>query len=48
MAVKSDRGPYPMLRQEGADYRLCPTAGGGVLGDMLHESDLNTRTWCWQ
>ncbi len=35
-------GLYPTLRDEGFDYRLCPTAGGGGLGDMLHESDLNT------
>lgn len=34
-------GLYPMLRDEGFDYRLCPTAGGGALADMLHESDLD-------
>ena len=35
-------GLYPMLREEGFEYRFCPTAGGGALADMLHESDLAT------
>lgn len=35
-------GLYPMLRERDFDYRLCPTAGGGALADMLHESDLDT------
>ncbi len=30
------------LRQRGADYRLCPTGGGGKISDMLHETDLIT------
>ena len=34
-------GLYPMLREEGFDYRLCPTAGGGALADMLHEVELD-------
>lgn len=36
-------GLYPMLREQGFDYRLCPTAGGGALADMLHENDMDTQ-----
>lgn len=35
-------GLYPMLREQGFDYRLCPTAGGGALADMLHERELDS------
>lgn len=35
-------GLHRMLRKEGFEYRLCPTAGGGALADMLHESDLDS------
>lgn len=30
------------LRKQGADFRLCPTGGGGSMDDILHEQDLNT------
>jgi predicted amidohydrolase len=29
--------------EQGFDYRLGPTAGGGALADMLHEEDLDTE-----
>jgi len=35
-------GLYERLRDEGFDYRLCPTAGGGTMAAMLHESDLDS------
>lgn len=35
-------GLHEDLRARGADYRLCPTGGGGKISDMLHESDLQT------
>jgi len=31
------------LRQQGVDYRLCPTGGGGKRADMLHEAQLLTE-----
>lgn len=31
------------LRELGADYRFCPTGGGGKIQDYLHESDLLTE-----
>lgn len=36
-------GLHEDLRTQGVDYRLCPTGGGGKIGDMLHESDLLTE-----
>lgn len=36
------RGLYPVLRRQGFEYRFCPTAGGGAVASMLHESDLDT------
>jgi predicted amidohydrolase len=36
-------GLHDDLRAAGADYRLCPTGGGGKISDMLHESDLLTE-----
>lgn len=33
-------GLHEDLRAQGVDYRLCPTAGGGTVSDMLHEADL--------
>jgi predicted amidohydrolase len=36
------RGLHKRLRDAGVDYRLCPTGGGGKVGDMLHEKDLQT------
>lgn len=35
-------GLHADLRAHGVDYRLCPTAGGGKIGDYLHEADLRT------
>jgi predicted amidohydrolase len=36
-------GLHEDLRAQGVDYRLCPTGGGGKIGDMLHASDLLTE-----
>ena len=33
-------GLSDLLRQQKIEYKLIPTAGGGKLADMLHESDL--------
>lgn len=33
-------GLHEDLRAQGVDYRLCPTGGGGKIGDMLHSADL--------
>jgi predicted amidohydrolase len=30
------------LRMRKVDYRLCPTGGGGKIGDYLHEADVGT------
>lgn len=35
-------GLHADLRAKGVDYRLCPTGGGGKIGDMLHAADLQT------
>lgn len=35
-------GLHEDLRGQGVDYRLCPTGGGGKIGDMLHSADLLT------
>ena len=35
-------GLHEDLRERGADYRFCPTGGGGKVQDMLHEADLLT------
>ncbi|MEI7437908.1 MAG: nitrilase-related carbon-nitrogen hydrolase, partial [bacterium] len=35
-------GLHEDLRARSVDYRLCPTGGGGKIGDMLHASDLLT------
>lgn len=35
-------GLHEDLRARGVDYRLCPTGGGGKIGDYLHEADLLT------
>ena len=35
-------GLHEELRAQGVDYRLCPTGGGGRIGDMLHDTDLST------
>lgn len=31
------------LKELGAEYRFCPTGGGGKIQDYLHESDLQTE-----
>jgi predicted amidohydrolase len=36
-------GLHEDLRARRVDYRLCPTGGGGKIGDYLHESDLGTE-----
>ena len=35
-------GLHEELSAKGVDYRFCPTGGGGKIGDMLHELDLQT------
>lgn len=35
-------GLHEDLRRRRADYRFCPTAGGGRISEMLHEADLKT------
>ncbi len=35
-------GLHEDLRAQRVDYRLCPTGGGGKIGDMLHAADLPT------
>jgi predicted amidohydrolase len=35
-------GLHDHLAEREVDYRFCPTAGGGKMEEMLHESDLDT------
>lgn len=35
-------GLHEMLKEQGVEYRFCPTGGGGKMEDMLHEADILT------